>query len=51
MLSVPRTAERHHHTPRGSERATASSTRAAGSARSAEPHSGASTGSSCRVTT
>ncbi len=51
MFMVPRTAERHHHTPRGSSRAIASSTSPAGSARSAEPQTGTSIGSSCSVTT
>lgn len=49
-LSTPSTVERHHQLPRGSRRASRSSTNPAGSARSAEPQNGASAGSTCRVT-
>ncbi len=47
----PSTAERHHQTPRGSVRAIATRTSPAGSARRADPQTGASAGNSWRVTT
>jgi|GEM_PF-4247049 len=50
VFSNASTAERHHHTPLGRRRVRPSSTRPAGKARSAAPHSGRSAGSSERVT-
>lgn len=50
VLSSPSTAERHHHTPRGSSRHSASSSSPAGSARTAAPNSGWSGGRNRWVT-
>ncbi|OZB48424.1 MAG: hypothetical protein B7X40_07205 [Cellulomonas sp. 14-74-6] len=49
VLSRPSTAERHHQRPCGRRRATRSSTRPAGSTRSAEPDSGSWASRACRV--
>ncbi len=51
MFSAPRTAARHHQSPRGSTRVTASSRSPAGSARISAVNSGRSGGRNSVVTT